>query len=83
MQDWGAHVPVDSKQGGHTAPEVAGLEGTWPRKMQDWREHGPGGCRTDRHQVPNGKRLSGIESSRNGAAGQRAVGYGSGYGVGQ
>ena len=34
--------------------------------------HGPGDCRTDRHRVPaDGKRLSGTESSWNGAAGRR------------
>ena len=34
--------------------------------------YGPGDCRTDRHRVPtDGKRLSGMESPRNGAAGQQ------------
>ena len=34
--------------------------------------HGRGDCKTDRHRVPtDSKRLSGIESPRNGAAGQQ------------
>ena len=47
----GRGVPVGSRTGGHTAPGIVGMGA-----------YGPGDCRTDRHRVPDGKRLSGTES---------------------
>ena len=61
MRDVEGHgVPVGSRNGGRTALEIAGMGGIRYRRLQDRLT-----------PSPYGKRLSGTESPRNGAAGQQ------------
>ena len=38
--------------GGWESLGIADTGGIWPRRLQDWRAHGPGDCRIGGHKAP-------------------------------